>query len=150
MVNALNPDNQLTRVQQETGQDYITLDTPQAQAVVKRMLKEAVAPFNNPRLRNALLQVQQREEQILDVVSEDRLLSSEWDGQANEQAHHSVKSFQQFIEQHRDELTALTLFYSRPRRQRLQERDLRQLEEAIKAPPLDALHRQTLAGIRAD
>ena len=136
LVDALNPDTQLARAQQETGQNYLTLADTEAQTIVKRLLKEATAPFNNPVLRTALLQVQQRDEQILDVVSEDTLLAADWDGQADEQAHTSVKSFQQFLEQHRDELTALTLFYSRPRHLQLQERDLRQLEEAIQAPPL--------------
>jgi type I restriction enzyme R subunit len=87
-------------------------------------------------LRNTLLKIQERDEQILDVVSEDRLIAAEWDEQADEQAHASVKSFQQFMEQHRDELTALTIFYSRPHNLRLTEKDLRQLEAAIKAPPL--------------
>jgi type I restriction enzyme, R subunit len=47
-----------------------------------------------------------------------------------------VTSFRQFIETHKDEITALQIFYSQSRRTPLVEDDLKQLEYAIAAPPL--------------
>jgi len=97
---------------------------------------EAVAPFDNPDLRDALVQAQQRDEQIIDEVSQDTLLTSAWDVQAEERAREMVMSFRQYIEQHRDEITALQVFYNRPLHARLRYEDIKQLAEAIAAPPL--------------
>ena len=136
LVDALNPDKQLEAVQQETGQPYLTLDDPAAKAVVKRLIREATAPFDNPDLRATLIKAQQRDEQTLDVVSEDKLISADWDIQAEEQARQVVTSFRQFIQQHHDEITALEIFYSRPHHARLRYEDVKQLADAIAAPPL--------------
>src|SRR5258708_22432520 len=114
LIDALDPDKQLERVKVETGQTYITLDQPEAKTIVTQIIKEAVKPFHEPMLRDALLKVQQRDEQIIDEVSQDTLLSAGSDAQDNKRAHQSVKNFQQFIEQHRDELTALQIYYRQP------------------------------------
>ncbi len=71
-----------------------------------------------------------------DTVSKDIVLTSDWDTQAREAARQSVTNFRQFIEAHKDEITALQIFYSYPRRAPLTEGDLQQLAEAIAAPPL--------------
>jgi type I restriction enzyme R subunit len=136
LVDALNPDKQLEIVQQETGQPYLTLDDPEAKAITRRLIREATIPFDNPDLRAALLKAQQRDEQTLDVVSEDRLLSANWDIQAEEQARQVVTNFRRFIEQHHDEITALEVFYSRPHHAHLRYEDVKQLADAIAAPPL--------------
>lgn len=136
LVDALDPDKQLEVVQQETGELYLTLDDAAAKAIVKRLIREATAPFDNPDVRTALIKAQQRDEQTLDVVSEDKLISADWDMQAEERARQVVTSFRQFIEQHRDEITALEVFYSRPRYAGLQLEDIKKLAEAIAAPPL--------------
>jgi type I restriction enzyme R subunit len=136
LVDALNPDKQLEVVQQETGQAYLALDDPAAKAVVRQLIREAIAPFDNPDLRAALMRAQQRDEQTLDVVSEDTLISADWDVQAEERARQIVTSFRQFIEQHHDEITALAIFYSRPRHAGLHLEDIKKLAEAIAVPPL--------------
>jgi type I restriction enzyme, R subunit len=64
------------------------------------------------------------------------VLTSAWDAQAGERARQMVTSFRQFLEQHRDEITALQIFYNRPRHASLRLEDLKQLAEAIHAPPL--------------
>src|SRR5690348_1908028 len=56
--------------------------------------------------------------------------------QAREVARQAVTSFRQFLETHKDEITALQIFYSQPRHKPLTEGDLKQLSEAIAAPPL--------------
>jgi len=105
-------------------------------ATAKRLIMEAAAPFDNPDLREALVKTQQRDEQIIDIVSQDRLLTSDWDIQAEDKARQAISSFRQFIEQHRDEIAALQIFYNRPRNVRLRYEDVKQLNEAIASPPL--------------
>lgn len=136
IVDALNPDKQIEAAQCETGQTYLTIDEPAVQATAKRLLREAIAPFSNPDLREALLRAQLRDEQTLDVVSMDRVTFADWDIQAEEQAHQTVQSFRHFMEQHRDDITVFQVFYSRPQHARLHYEDIQQLAEAIQVPPL--------------
>ncbi|MCX6035272.1 MAG: hypothetical protein NTV38_09905, partial [Chloroflexi bacterium] len=58
---------------------------------------------------------QRRSEQVLDEVSADAVISAEFDDKATEAARRTVESFRAFVEQHRDEITALQIIYSIPR-----------------------------------
>src|SRR6266702_748734 len=136
LVAVLNPDVQLEAAKADTGQEYLDPEDQAVKAVTKRLVMEAIAPFDNPDLREALVQAQQRDEQTIDEVSQDTLLKSAWDPQAKERARQLVTSFRQFMEQHRDEITALQVFYNRPRHAPLRYEDIKQLAEAIAAPPL--------------
>jgi len=136
ILTALDVDRQLELAQQETGQSYLSVDDPAVKAIELRLIQHAVAPFDDPDLRNALMRIQQRDEQIIDVVSQDTLISADWDRQAEDKARQTVATFRQFIAEHRDEITALQVFYQRPQRARLSYNDIKRLHEAIKAPPL--------------
>ena len=46
-----------------------------------------------------------------------------------------MTSFRQFIEENRDEITALQVLYERPYRQRLSYADIRALADALQSPP---------------
>jgi len=46
-----------------------------------------------------------------------------------------VQSFEQFIAQHKDEITALQVLYSKPYKQRLTFEDIKDLANAIEKPP---------------
>ncbi len=54
---------------------------------------------------------------------------------ATDRAQATVASFKIYIEEHRDEITALQFLYSRPYAQRLRLKDVRALADAISAPP---------------
>lgn len=135
LLQALNPDTQLEVAMRETGKDYLKLNDPEVKAVARRLITDAVAPFDDPDLRETLLKTQQRDEQIIDIVSQDSLLASEWDVQAEDRARQLISTFRQFIQQHRDEISALEVFYQRPRNARLRYEDIKQLNAAISAPP---------------
>ena len=141
LVEALDPDNQLEAAKAAQAQDlpeltYVEPDEPSVKAAAQRLIKEAINPFNNPDLRETLVQAQQREELIIDEVSMDKVLVSGMDSQAREQARKAITTFRQFIEQHRDDITALQIYYSQPRHAPLRFKDIKQLAEAIAAPPL--------------
>ncbi|HZO75840.1 MAG TPA: DEAD/DEAH box helicase family protein [Ktedonobacteraceae bacterium] len=131
---ALDPDTRLQEAQVATGEEE-----PGAvalQEAARRLTERALLPFDEPRLREALVNIMARDEQIIDTVSKDNLQEAGWDVQAREAARQTVTSFRQFLETHKDEITALQIFYSQPRSKPLTESDLKQLAEAIKAPPL--------------
>lgn len=141
MIDALDPDKHIETAKAALGQDtgeatYIEPDAPAVKAAAQRLMREAVAPFNNPALRAMLVQAQQRDDLIIDEVSQDTLLHSGNHVQSEERAQQTITNFKQYIEQHRDEITALQLFYSRPQRAHLCYEDIKQLADAIAAPPL--------------
>jgi len=135
LIAALDPDKCMKRAQETTG-----AQEPDARAIAvaaKQLAQEAAAPFDDPDLREALARAQRRDEQTIDTASQDTLLGAGWDAQAEERARSVVGSFRDYIERHRDEITALQVLYNRPRRTgELRFADLKQLAEAIKTPPL--------------
>jgi type I restriction enzyme R subunit len=101
----------------------------------ERLVQAAVLPFDNPDLRAALSGAQRRDEQTI-VSNKDETTYVGWDAQAEERARSVVTTFREYIERHRDEITALQVLYSRPRHAGLRYPDIKQLTAAIQAPPL--------------
>jgi len=108
-------------------------DTPPQEAAARKV--EAAQPFANPALRNLILQLRQKADLVVDVVTQDRLLHADFSEAASERARGLVQSFEQFIAQHRDEITALQILYNRPSRAPLKFSDIQALAEALHAPP---------------
>ena len=134
LSNALDPDECLRKAQEETG-----LEEPGAvarKAAAEHLASVALLPFDLPEFRAALLDVQARDEQVIDTTSKDVLLNAGWNIQARDAARRTVTSFHAYIAANRDAITALQIFYSQPRRTPLTEETVRQLAEAIAAPPL--------------
>jgi type I restriction enzyme, R subunit len=63
------------------------------------------------------------------------VIEAGFNADSHERAKSLVTSFEQFIEENRDEITALQVLYSRPYSQRLRLKDIKVLAETIKAPP---------------
>ena len=131
LVNATDPDVALGAAQQKPGQDE-----PPESAVSEAkgtLLDEAARPFAaNPGLRQRLGDIHRSYEQTIDAVSADHLIEA---GFSEGQANGAVQSFQQFIEENRDELTALQMLYGRPYRRRLGYADIKALADALVSPP---------------
>ena len=131
LVNAVDPDAALDAAQATTG-----LEDPPQSAVSeaqKRLLEQAAKPFaDNPELRQMLVNLHKSYEQTIDEVSADNLIEA---GFTDAQAGDLVQSFQQFIEDHRDEIAALQVLYQRPYRQRLTYADIKTLADTLQLPP---------------
>ncbi|HEY6542070.1 MAG TPA: type I restriction-modification enzyme R subunit C-terminal domain-containing protein, partial [Ktedonobacteraceae bacterium] len=141
IVDVLDPDKHIEAAQTAPGEGtdeitYLEPGSPAVKAVAQRLIREAVAPFYNDVLRAVLVQAQQRDDLIIDEVSQDTLLHSGNHVQSAERAQQLITTFKQYIEQHRDEITAFQFFYSRPQRAHLCYDDIRHLADAIAAPPL--------------
>ena len=74
-------------------------------------------------------------EQTIDTVSRDRVTVAAYDQAALDAARNTVQSFEQFIAEHKDEIAALEILYSQPRRRPLSFADIKALAEAIEKPP---------------
>jgi len=98
----------------------------------QQLIAAACAPFDTPALRDALAKAKQEAEQTIDTVTIDTVTQQGYDAAAKEKAANLLKSFRDYIEQHRAEITALQILYSRPYRQRLTETLLKELEKKLR------------------
>jgi type I restriction enzyme R subunit len=134
LFNAVDPDKQVEKAKQ-----LFKTEAPTAEQVKKasaELAKSACALFDVPLFRNTLVEVKQRNEQTIDTTSIDHVTFAGHDPLAAEKARLTVKSFKNFIEQNKDELTALQIIYSRPYGQRhLTYEAIKELADAIKKPP---------------
>lgn len=104
---------------------------PEAEAA----LRHAVKPLSNPALRTLILTLKQQKELVIDTVTQDRVLEAGFSEAARERAQGIVQSFEAFIAQHRDEITALQILYNRPTKAPLKFEDLKALADTLQAPP---------------
>ena len=113
-----------------------SLTTEQIQVRADWLIAEACKPFDNPDVRNTLIELKRQQEQTIDTVSQDNVTFLGFDQEAKTQAEQRVESFKQFIEENKDELTALQIIYSKPYGQRhLTDQQVQQLAQAIEKPP---------------
>src|SRR3989442_9522637 len=81
------------------------------------------------------VEVRRSYEQAIDEVSKGIVVEAGYSADATERAKTTVRSFRQFIEEHKDEITALQILYSRPYKGRLTFKDIRDLARTIAKPP---------------
>ncbi|OQX02747.1 MAG: restriction endonuclease subunit R [Thiothrix lacustris] len=81
------------------------------------LAKQAATPFTG-KVNDYLDNVRRLHEQVIDHVNQDKVLRAEWDKDATENAKHVVGDFAAYIAAHKDEITALSLFYDQPYRRK--------------------------------
>jgi type I restriction enzyme R subunit len=113
----------------------LNVDEDTAPGEAQAKLVEAAKPFANPELRNLILQLRQKADLVVDTVTQDELIHAGFSEAASERAKGLVQSFEAFIAQHKDEITALQILYNRPSRAPLKYTDVKALADALHAPP---------------
>jgi len=98
-------------------------------------LRRAVQPLASPELRQLILSLKANKDLVIDNVTQDRVLEAGFSEAARERAQGLVQSFEAFIAQHKDEITALQILYGRPTRAPLSFDDIKTLADALHAPP---------------
>jgi type I restriction enzyme R subunit len=101
----------------------------------QQSIQSAAKPFHDPKLRELLDVIRQKNEITIDVISQDEVLDASFSADATDRAKNLVKTFERFIEEHKDEIMALQILYSRPYKERLNFEHLKELSETINAPP---------------
>jgi type I restriction enzyme R subunit len=133
LVNSLDADRYV-----EEAKKAHTTDTPsdeQVKQAATSLIKEALKPLHNPGLRNLLIELHRKAEQTIDHVSQDAVIEAGFSADALERAKNVVQSFEKFLEEHKDEITALQILYNKPYRARLRFEDIKDLANAIERPP---------------
>jgi type I restriction enzyme R subunit len=100
----------------------------------QNLIRQAVAVFDDPDYRNLLESIRRNHEQLIDGVNLDTVTFVGWDASQTDKAEEMVREFRDYLDIHRDEITALQIFYSQPNRRReLTYRMIRELSEKLKA-----------------
>ena len=75
---------------------------------------EALRPFYEPKLREAILAARASLDQVIDEITQDELLEAGFDAQAKEKAKSLIADFHAFVVENKDEIEAIHILYSRP------------------------------------
>jgi type I restriction enzyme, R subunit len=133
IVEALDPDTQIQAAEAAGGSGQDEAAVSQAAA---ELITEALKPLSsNPDLRTAILDARKSFEQTIDEVSKDTVLVAGHSEEGREKAAAMVGSFKQYIEEHKDDIRALQVLYSRPYSERLTFAEIKDLATAIQRPP---------------
>jgi len=136
LVQSIDPDAHIAHASREHDLPPEQLTEEQIREAAEDVIRDALRPFHDPALRNGILDAARSSEQILDEVTPDELLESGFDEEATEKARLLIADFEQFIEDNKDEIEALQILYSRPYRAGLRYGQVKDLDAAIKRPPL--------------
>ncbi len=132
LADSVDPDVQLEQAKTEHAVEDPTPD--QIAATAERLRKEAAKPFLAPKLRNVLSILKSSYEQTIDNVSQDIVLGAGFSGDSKDKAKEITQSFREFLEQNKDQIAALQILYSRPWKQRLTFKQVKELASAIQRP----------------
>lgn len=134
LLDALDPDRAHDRAQEQADGAEPTPD--QVEAARAELLEAAIAPFDNPDLRKLLTSIKARTEQVIDRVTRDRLIGAGYSAEDTERARQMVASFYAFLQENRDEITALQIIFGQPySQQRLTYEQVKELAARIEMPP---------------
>ena len=79
----------------------------------KALIRQAASTFNGE-LNEYLENVRKEHEQIIDHINIDTVTKSEWDSFSIDKAKETIEDFSQYLEKHKDEIKALSIFYNQP------------------------------------
>jgi type I restriction enzyme R subunit len=116
LFDAFNPDKNIEQAQKKFGKIKPSKD--QLKQIQEEMSFEASKVFENPNLRDFIENTRINHEQIIDTVNLDKVEFSGFDGQAKDKAGKIVQDFKTFVQENRDTITALRIFYAQPYRRR--------------------------------
>ncbi|MGB7882850.1 MAG: type I restriction-modification enzyme R subunit C-terminal domain-containing protein [Nitrososphaeraceae archaeon] len=134
LLEAHDPDKQIEKAKKTFNVKEPTDE--QIRKVSQQLINEACDPFDSPNLRNAIIEIKRRNEQIIDTVTIDSVIAAEYDNTAKEKSKTLINTFEKFIEDNKNELIALQIIYSKTYKDRhLAFEDIKELAEAIRKPP---------------
>jgi type I restriction enzyme R subunit len=84
----------------------------------QQLIEEAVAVFHNPDLREFIVDIRKKYDQIIDVVNIDTITNIGWVKDQTAASANTINDFKTWIETNKDEITALQIFYAQDFRHR--------------------------------
>lgn len=118
--------------------DHHTDDPTRTQIETARtsLIEDALRVLaERPMLRAKILDVRRSYTQVLDETSHDTVIAAGYSRDATDRARETITSWQAFVTEHKDDIDALQILYSRPYGKRLTLRAIKELAAAINRPP---------------
>ncbi|MCP4885833.1 MAG: DEAD/DEAH box helicase family protein, partial [Planctomycetaceae bacterium] len=132
LIHGTKEDALVKAAQAQTGVEEVTEE--QIQSAFKSKADLLMYAIHNPELRDLLETLRRDTEQIIDETADE--LIHDQVGYTAEKAKGLITNWQQFIEDHQDELDAIQLIYQQPYQKRhLSYEQIEKLAEAIQQPP---------------
>ena len=120
LLNAFNPDTLediRIKVEQENADAAPVEKEKKINSLVSALQNQAANVFNGD-LNDTIENLRKTHEQIIDLVNPDKVTAVGWDKDHKDHAQELVKTFKDWITHHKDEITALQIFYDQPFRRR--------------------------------
>jgi type I restriction enzyme R subunit len=137
LLHAHDPDT-IENIRQKIEQEMPGAAPQEKENAIKeqhhQIIEQATAIFDGFELRDFILDVRKKYDQILDHINPDEILNIGWVKDNKESAQKLVQYFREWIEAHKNEITALQIFYGQPyQRRELTYKMIKGLVETIKA-----------------
>jgi type I restriction enzyme R subunit len=120
LLNAFNPDVlegiESTVLEQHRGEAPDNIHAALKEATEK--IQQDAAKVFTGELNEYIENVRKAHEQRIDLVNPDEVIHVGWDAENTDKANELVQDFTTWMDQHKDELLALQIFYSQPFRMR--------------------------------
>lgn len=145
LLNAHDPDAQETirhQVRMKMVGEPPELIEKEIKQQQETLIAQAVDVWNNPDLRNFVVDVRKKYDQIIDIINQDEVIKIGWVKDQQEQAAQHITNFTEWIAAHKDEITALQLFYGQAyQRRNLTYKMIKELYDTLKttAPTLSPM-----------
>lgn len=137
LVQAVDPDAIHEAASKASG--GVDEDSPEfalaASEIAGQMREASIQPLFDQELRLLLLRAQEDSEIIIHDAGQDELIHAGASPEAADKARETIRSFQQYLHENRDEITSIQMLYTRRRGQSPTLKDLKQLAAAIQQPP---------------
>lgn len=99
----------------------------------EELIREASSSFNGE-LNDYIENVRKVHEQIIDTVNLDKVTKATWDTDSTDKANEVIQELSDYLQEHKDEITALKIFYNQPyNRRTITSKMIKELLENLKA-----------------
>lgn len=120
LLNAYNPDTleeMRLQVEREYTHESPLLKAEKLNELTASLQDKAAAVFTGE-LNNYIENVRKAHAQVIDHINPDKLITAAWDKDNTDKAQTIIQDFTAWMEAHKDEITALQIFYNQPFRRR--------------------------------
>jgi type I restriction enzyme R subunit len=137
LLAAFDPDNIEDAAQPEIQSIPLIKRTPAIEKKIreeaqKRLIETAISTFNGE-LNEYIVTVRNLHDQKIDTINLDTVILSEFNRFTLEKAKETIHDFTQYLEQHKNEILALSIFYTQPyNRRKLTLQMVQELLEKLK------------------
>ena len=133
LVTAVDPDR-VKEIAAEGCDEEREPTEQEIEAVKEQLVEAALEPLQKAKVRETLLNLQMQTEQVIDIATQDRLVSAGF--VASDEAKTLVETFESWIKDHHDEYVALKAYFETPFKERPTLKDFKDLAAALQSPPL--------------